>query len=103
MPFNSLSGTLPSEVAQLSLLQDLEVEDNSFSLPLPRALVDLCQDSTACNGLPPESCSAFVDAELSWVNFETCTDCSGGPLGASVGAIKCGYNGALAGRSQAEQ
>ena len=38
--------------AQLSQLQALNVADNSFSLPLPRALLDLCLDSTICGGLP---------------------------------------------------
>ena len=81
---NSISGTIPSQLASLASLEVLDVGNNRLAYPRSsEARVDYDLATRICRGagsvesvgVPPDSCSAFADAQLSVTDPNECVVC----------------------------
>ena len=92
---NSLSGTLPRELALIPSMEDLDLRCNDFVYPNSpevaglveyQAVQALCDQRGICQGVPPETCSAF-DAVSSLTNLRQCIPCEDVPVGLVIFGI----------------
>ena len=81
---NSISGTIPAQLGDISGLQYLFLTDNQVAYPRSSKARDeynlatgVCRGagSATCFGVPPQSCSAFADAQLSVTDPNECVVC----------------------------